>query len=74
MRKQYAIGQPAAYSAPRTAAFAQLAARLTRALAMPRLWALRQRAVPHLNDHLARDMGLRRSQVATPQVRPYWRG
>jgi uncharacterized protein YjiS (DUF1127 family) len=47
---------------------------LTRALATPRLWMeRRRRALPHLSDHLLRDMGLERSQVETPQIRPYWR-
>jgi uncharacterized protein YjiS (DUF1127 family) len=75
MRKQYAIGRPEACSVPRASAFAHLGALLTRALAMPRLWAWRQyRSSPHLSDHLLRDMGLQRSQVETPSVRPYWRG
>jgi uncharacterized protein YjiS (DUF1127 family) len=75
MRKQYAIGRPAAYSAPRPSALTHFGALLTQALAMPRLWAWRQRhTLPHLSDHLLRDMGLQRNQVETPHVRPYWRG
>jgi len=75
MRKQYAIGHPAAYSVPRASALAHLGALLTRALVMPRQWRKhRRRALPHLSDHLLRDMGLERSQVEVPQVRPYWRG
>jgi uncharacterized protein YjiS (DUF1127 family) len=77
MRRQYAIGHAAPHSAPRPSTFIHFAALLTQALAMPRLWAERrrqQRALPHLSDHLLRDMGLQRSQVETPQVRPCWRG
>ena len=77
MKKQFAIGSPAAYSAPRPSAVANLGALLTEALAMPRLWAQRRRqrnTLPRLSDHLLRDMGLERGQVETPSVRPYWRG
>jgi uncharacterized protein YjiS (DUF1127 family) len=75
MKRQYAIGRPATYSAPRTSVLAQVGVFLTRALAMPRLWMERQRhTLPHLSDHLLRDMGLQRNQVQTPHVRPYWRG
>jgi uncharacterized protein YjiS (DUF1127 family) len=77
MRKQFAIGSPATYSAPRPSALANLGALLAEALAMPRRWAQhrRQRSnLPRLSDHLWRDMGLARGQVETPSVRPYWRG
>ena len=36
MRKQFAIGSPATYSAPRPSALANLGALLAEALAMPR--------------------------------------
>jgi uncharacterized protein YjiS (DUF1127 family) len=75
MRKQFVIGSPTAYSAPRASVFAHFGALLTKALAMPRLWAQRERrTLPHLSDHLLRDVGLQRSQVEAPSVRPYWRG
>ncbi|HEY3147768.1 MAG TPA: DUF1127 domain-containing protein [Dongiaceae bacterium] len=77
MRKQFAIGSPTAYSAPRPSTLANLGALLTATLAMPREWAQRRRQrsnLPRLSDHLLRDMGLERSQVETPGVRPYWRG
>jgi uncharacterized protein YjiS (DUF1127 family) len=74
MRKQYAIGRPAAYAAARPSAMTHFAAILTRALAMPRLWVERRRSLPRLSDHLLRDMGLERGQVEAPPVRPYWRG
>ena len=66
----------AAAAAPHFTLAARFGALLSRALALPRLWARRRHdrgALLQLDGHMLRDIGFDRAQVDEMTSRPFWR-
>jgi uncharacterized protein YjiS (DUF1127 family) len=76
MKMRFAYDGAAAYSAPRPSLTNKLAAMLSEAMAIPRLWARRRherRAILRLDDHMLRDIGFDRFRAEEMARRPFWR-
>jgi uncharacterized protein YjiS (DUF1127 family) len=66
----------AAAAAPHSTLATRFGEMLSRALAVPRLWARRRHdrcALLQLDGHMLRDIGFDRTQVEEMAARPFWR-